>query len=114
MTIVLMHEYDNYYVDKKNRLPLPVYKVNVSDADNSTYYINPENGNIQYFNTNTKVRRYTYQALHSFKLGFLVKHPVPWNIIMWTTMIGGTLVSITGCWLGVKYVRRLMKSRKRK
>jgi hypothetical protein len=114
ISITLMHEYDNYYVDKKNRLPLPVYKVDVSDADNSTYYINLQNGNIRYFNTNTKVRRWTYQVLHSFKLGFLVKRPVLWNIIMWTTMIGGTLVSLTGVWLGVRYVGRWFKSRKRK
>lgn len=113
MSITLMHEYDNYYVDRKNRLPLPIYKVDVSDADNSTYYINADNGNIRYFNNNTKVRRWTYQALHSFKLGFLVKRPALWNIIMWTMMIGGTLVSLTGVWLEMKYVRRLMKSRRR-
>jgi hypothetical protein len=46
-------------------------------------------------------------------LGFLVKHPVLWNIVMWMTMIGGTLVAITGICLGFRYiVRRLKKLKK--
>lgn len=113
ITITQLNEYDNYYVGTSSHLPLPVYKVDISDPDNSTYYINPKNGNTRYFNTNTKVRRWTYQALHSFELGFLVKRPVLWNIIMWTTMIGGTLVSITGVWLGFRYFGRKLKKLKK-
>jgi len=111
IAIHLMQEYDNYYIDREHTLSLPVYKVDVTDADNSTYYIDPDNGSIRYFNTNTKVRRWTYQVLHSFELGFLVKHPVLWNIVMWVTMIGGTLVSGTGVWLGIRYLRRKVKKR---
>jgi hypothetical protein len=106
ITITQLQEYDNYYVGTSGHLPLPVYKVDIADADNSTYYINPKNGNTQYFNTNTKIRRWTYQVLHSWKLGFLVKRPVLWTIVMWTTMVGGTLVSLTGVWLGFQYIRR--------
>jgi len=109
MLITQIHEYDNYYVGTSGHLPLPVYKVNVADVDNSTYYINPKNGSIRYFNTNTKIRRWTYQVLHSWELGFLVKHPILWNIIMWGTMIGGTLVSLTGVWLGFRYIKRKIK-----
>lgn len=109
ITITQLTAYDNYYVGTSNHLPLPVYKVDISDKDNSTYYINPKNGNTRYYNTNTKVRRWSYQALHSFELGFLVKRPILWNIVMWTTMIGGTLVSITGVWLGIRYIKRLIK-----
>jgi len=111
--ISLLHEYDNYYAEKSDKLSLPVYKVEINDADNSTYYINPTNGDTRYFTTNTKVRRWTYQALHSWKLGFLVKHPVLWNIIMWSTMIGGTIVSLTGVWLGIRYIKRKIKALKK-
>lgn len=109
INIQLINEYDNYYNGKRYQMPLPVYKVTVDDLDKSTYYINPENGNIQYFNTNAKVRRWTYQGLHSFKINFLLKHPLLWNILMWTVLIGGTLVSITGVWLGFKYIKRKIK-----
>lgn len=111
--ISVINEYDNYYVGLTDHLPLPVYKAEVADADNSTYYINPKNGNTRYFNNNLKAHRWTYQALHSYKIGFLAKHPVLWNIVMWTTMIGGTLVSITGVWLGFKYLKRRIRKVKK-
>jgi len=113
MTISLLTEYDNYYVGLTDHLPLPVYKVEVDDADNSTYYINPKNGNTRYFNTNTKVHHWTYQALHSYKTGFLSRHRMVWNILMWVTMIGGTLVSLTGVWLGFRYIKRKIKKLKK-
>lgn len=106
----LISEYDNYYIDRKSRLPLPVYKVDVRDSDNSTYYISPDNGHMIYYNSNTKLRRYTYQVLHSFKIALLIKYPILWNIIMWTTMIGGTVISFTGFLLGFKYIKRRLKS----
>jgi hypothetical protein len=111
ISIRLMLEYDNYYIDRERTLPLPVYKVNVADADHSAYYIQPESGSIRYFNTNTKVRRWAYQVLHSFELDFLVKRPVLWNILMWVTMIGGTLVSATGVWLGSGYIRKKFRKK---
>ena len=109
--IDLMDDYDNYYIHKRNKLPLPVYKVTVDDADNSLYYINPKTGDITYFNANTKLRKWTYQALHSFSVKYLLDRPILWNIIMWTSMIGGTLVSLTGLWLAVKYTKRKLKKR---
>lgn len=112
VSIQLIHEYDNYYMDREHTLPLPVYKVDISDVDHSTYYIHPESGSMRYFNTNTRVRRWCYQVLHSFELSFLVKHPVLWNIVMWVTMIGGTFVSATGVWLGVRYIKRKLKRNK--
>lgn len=110
--ISLLTEYDNYYVGLTDHLPLPIYKIEVEDADKSTYYIAPNTGNIRYFNTNDKVHRWLYQALHSYKTGFLSRHPVLWNILMWSTMLGGTLVSITGIYLSIKYIRRKIIKRK--
>lgn len=112
-SVSLLTEYDNYYVDRKKRMPLPVYKVDVSDSDNSTYYIAPKTAATTYFNTNSKIRRYSYQALHSFKLGFLVKKPVLWSAIMWITMLGGTILSFTGVWLGIRYIKRKLREIKK-
>ncbi|MCC8173229.1 MAG: PepSY domain-containing protein, partial [Odoribacter sp.] len=72
----------------------------------STYYINPNNGNLRYFNNNTKARRWTYQGLHSYKFKFLAERPLLWNMVMWITMLVGTIVSFTGVWLGLKYLKR--------
>ncbi len=113
VTLSLMTEYDNYYVGLSDHLPLPVYKAEIDDADGSTYYINPKNGNTRYFNTNTKVRRWSYQALHSFKFKLTAENKILWNIIMWTTMIGGTIVSVSGVWLGFRYLKRKVKKLKK-
>lgn len=104
--IELIHEYDNYYIHKRKIYPLPVYKITLEDPDRSLYYINPKTGDTRYFNTNTKFRKWTYQALHSFSIKYLLDHPVLWNILMWTTMIGGTIVSITGGYLSLKFTKR--------
>lgn len=101
--------YDNYYIDRKHPLPLPVYKVEVSDSDGSTYYINPATGDKRYLNTNSKVSKWMYRGLHCFNIKFLVDRPLLWNIVMWTTMIGGTLVSLSGLYLSWKYLKRKCK-----
>lgn len=112
-SVQLIHDYDNYYIARKTKLPLPVYKVCINDPDQSVYYINPRNGDIRYFNANMRIRKWTYQGLHSFSFKWLLDRPLLWNIVMWTTMIGGTIVSFTGILLGIKYIKRITKRRKR-
>lgn len=112
--IELMDDYDNYYIHKRYIYPLPVYKVTINNADKSLYYINPKTGETRYFNTNTRFRKWTYQALHSFSIKYFLDRPVLWNIFMWVTMLGGTIVSITGVYLSFKYLKRKIKKRKRK
>lgn len=114
ITLSLITEYDNYYVDRKNKLPLPVYKVDVSDADKTTYYVNPQTGDVRSFTTKSRVHKWMYQGLHSFNFKFLVEHPILWNLVMWVTMIGGTLVSLSGVLLSYKYLRRKFKRLTRK
>lgn len=112
ISIELLQDYDNYYIHKRNKLPLPIYKVSVSDKDKSTYYINPYTAEISYFNQNTKTRKWTYQALHSFSIKWLLDRPVLWNIIMWTTMIAGTAISCSAIYLSYRVIRR--KRRKKR
>lgn len=106
ITVEELQDYDNYYIHKRNKLPLPVYKVSVDDKDKSLYYINPYTADITYFNANTKARKWTYQALHSFSIKWLLDRPVLWNVLMWVTMIAGTFISLTGLCLSYKTIRR--------
>ncbi len=108
-TISVMTESDNYYISRKGELELPVFKVSVNDADNSAYYVNPTTGDTRYFNNKSRVQKWMYQGFHSFSIKFLTDRPVLWNIVMWTTMLGGTFVSATGVWLAYRWIRRKMK-----
>ncbi|QIK54949.1 PepSY domain-containing protein [Dysgonomonas sp. HDW5B] len=114
ITVSVMTEYDNYYVDRKNKLPLPVYKIDIDDADKTTYYVNPQTGDVRSFTTKSRMHKWMYQGLHSFNFKFLAEHPILWNMVMWVIMIGGTLVSLSGVLLSYKYLRRKFKRLTRK
>lgn len=107
--INLITEYDDYYIARKHNLPLPVYKVTVDDADNSCYYINPQTGKYHYYNNHERWGYWMYKGLHSLKFKWLVEHPTIWYIVMWSLMIGGTVVSLSGLILGTKYLNRIRK-----
>ena len=106
MDIKLLEEYDTYYISRKRKLDLPVWKVTIEDIDKSCYYINPGNGQYRYVNTPARWNHWIYPALHSLNIKILVDHPILWNIVMWGLMLGGTFVSLSGVWLGIKFLRR--------
>ena len=110
--IELMDDYDTYYLSSSRKLDLPVWKVKVADIDGSTWYINPSDGQCRYMNTPSRWRHWTYRALHSLNIKFLVDRPWLWNILMWGLMIAGTFISISALPLAVKYIIRLCRRNK--
>lgn len=110
----LLTEYDNYYIARSGHLPLPVWKIKVDNADKTTYYINPENGNYRDFNTHKRWGFWMYSGMHSLRIKFLIDHPVLWSIVMWTLLIGGSVVSFTGIVLGVRYLKRVICRKRQK
>lgn len=111
--VSLLSEFDNYYLSRKMESPLPVYKVEANDADGSVSYVNPQTGSIRYYNNSSRTSKWMYRALHAYSIKALVDRPILWNVVMWTTMIGGTLVSLTGLYLSFRYIRRKLKKTKR-
>ncbi len=109
ISVELMNTYDNYYVSQKRPLPLPVYKVSVSDADRSTYYINPTNGNASYYNTNKRAGKWMYTGLHALNTPYFAEHQHLRRAILWVLLVGGTIVSATGLVMGAKYLNRLRR-----
>lgn len=112
--VQLITEYEDYYLPWKRGLALPAYKVMVQDADNSLYYINPENGEYKYLNQNRKVRNWMFFGLHYFHIKWLVDRPVFWTITLWTLTLGCLVVSLTGVWLSGRYIKRKYKKARRK
>lgn len=112
-TISLMTEFDNYYVGFTKRMELPVYKVIADDADGNTFYVNPKTGRTRHFNKNLRAGKWIYPAFHSLRFKFFAERRLLRDIVLWTLMIGGTLVSFTGVVLGTKYVIRIITKRKK-
>ena len=107
--IKLMNTYDNYYLNFKQPLPLPVYKIKVDDSDGSCYYINPKDGSFRYYNHNTRCRVWLYRVLHSFNCTLFIHHPFFKTVMMLILLTGGTIVSLTGVFLTIRYIRRKLK-----
>lgn len=111
--IELLSDYDNYYIHKRQHLPLPVFRIEVDDEDKTSYYVDPKTTHVRYFNANTRLRKWTYQALHSFTIKGLVERHFWWNLLMFASMIGGTIVSVTGLVLAYRYLHRRTRHNKR-
>lgn len=111
-SISLIDRYDNYYLDRDRSLPLPVYKVEVDDADGTLYYISPETGYVRFLNHNKMVRKWLFSGIHYLNIQWLIERPVLWTIAIWLVCIVGAGFSLTGVWLGVRYIRRTFGRRR--
>ena len=109
-----MEEYDSYYLDLKGKLPLPVWKIQVDNKDRNIYYIDPCSGNSRSFNTHSKWQFQLYQGFHSLRYKIFDGRRGAWTVVMWVLLLGGAFVSLTGVVLGVKYVIRLFRRKRRK
>lgn len=108
----LLEDYDNYYVYIRNNYPLPVYKIEVNDADKSLYYLNPKDGSVRYYNRNTRMRKWLYAGLHCFNIPFFQKHRILRDILFWIMLLGGTALSVSSIQMSWHYLHR--KKRKKR
>lgn len=106
----LMTAYDNNYFSISGRAPLPVYKISVKNKDNALLYINPDDGQISYFNNNRKARSILFGGIHYLNLPVFTGHPIIWKACMWIVCLLGIVFCYTSVWLDVKYIGRLTKS----
>ncbi len=104
-------ELDTYYISRKKEVSLPVWKVSIEDADASCYYIDPYSGEYKYIGRPARWQHWLYPAMHSLQIPGIATHNWLWHMIMWSLMLGGTFISLSGVWLTVKYIRRKIKSR---
>ena len=109
-SIELLTAYDEYYTDRDNEYPLPIYKVDINNADGSRFYVSPQTGEVRYSNHNRRVKRWAVNAIHYLKIQALMKHKVLWTICIWVLCLGGAFVSLTGAWLGLKWIKRSIKT----
>ena len=110
----LLKEYDTYYLAKSGHLPLPVYKVEVDNSDKSCYYINPKTGMYRYYNNQKRWDFWLYKGMHSLDIQWLVTRPLLRLIVLWILMLGGTVVSVSGVVLGIRYCTRKIKKLKQR
>ena len=102
MTVTLLEKYDNYYLNFRRTLELPVYKVELDDEDHNLYYVNPRDGYIRYLNKNKIVDKWLFSAIHYLNMAWLVNRPALWTFCLWFLCIASGFVCLSGVVLGMK------------
>ena len=92
----LVTQYESYYLDRENQLPLPAIFVQLDDPGRSMYYIDPKTARIaQGYNSHSRWNRWFYHGLHSLNLPWLYKHRPAWDVVVIFLLLGGGSLSVT-------------------
>jgi PepSY-associated TM region len=105
-TTRLVNNYELYHLDRQNSKPLPVLYVELNDASQSAYYIDPASGRVvQSYGKRSRWNRWLYHGLHSMDLPSLYAHRPAWDIVVLFLMLGGTALCITSLFIVSRRVR---------
>jgi hypothetical protein len=77
----------------------------VFDDDAKTWFhISPLSGDIiGRVDSSRRTYRWPFNALHSFDFHLLLKYRPAWDIVVWSIL--GTIVSVSGVVIGLRYLR---------
>ena len=93
VTTQLLTIYDNYYADLNHNLTLPIWKVSALPY---SLYVNPHTGAFLRYNTSSWWLYLQRHAFNAIRYKLFAKHPEFWPPVMWTFLIVGWLLSLTG------------------
>src|SRR6266849_116156 len=102
----MLHEEDAYYFSHHDQVPLPVYRIVASDAENTRYYLDPRSGTLLgRADSNSRWHRWLFAGLHRLDFAAWLRTRPVWDIIVITLMLGGLAGSATGVYLAVRRMR---------
>jgi len=106
-----LNSYNAYYqYSESDDHPLPVWQLQVDDADRSCLYVDPQTGEvIRFYNINRRWSRWLYKGLHSFDFPFLIEHEWLRKLLLLLVSVGGTFVSLSALVLGWCTLTRIIK-----
>jgi hypothetical protein len=105
-------EYDAQYLDRHRELPLPVLRVRMKDAQQSTFYIDPRTARVAgSYSSGRWAERWVYHALHSINFPWLYTHRPAWDVVVLILMLGGASLSITSVIIGGQLLWRRIARR---
>jgi hypothetical protein len=100
-------QYESYYVDRHNRLPLPVIFLRLDDPEHSTFYVDPKTARIvQSYSSRSRANRWLYHGLHSMDVPWLYSHRPAWDIAVLTLLAGGASLCVTALVLAWRVLGR--------
>jgi hypothetical protein len=114
----MLDDYDAYYYPSWNdrfvnagRKPLPILRLVFDDDDRTFVYVNPASGAPSLaYGSITRMYRWLFNGLHSLSIpGLYASRPL-WDGVMLFVMLGGSVLSLTGIWIGVVWLRRVTRT----
>ncbi len=107
-----LDDYDAYYYDRDNVLPLPALRLKFDDPAQSWLYVDPARGAIvERYERSGRVERWLYHGFHSLDFPFLFRSRPAWDIVVIALSLGGIALSITGIVIGYRRLRSYVLGR---
>lgn len=108
---------DDYYYGHKQPVDFPVYRLTLSDPDQTHIYFNAVTGEPRIIDATAKRYRWWESGLHSLDFSFMRSRPV-WDIVTLILLAAVTAACATGAWMSFTRVgadvTRLREMLKRK
>jgi hypothetical protein len=105
----LLTEYDDYYYSRHPQTgekPLPVLRIEFSDAAHTWFHIDPATGQLLERSTTTnRIFRWLYNGLHSFDFRWLWERRPLWDIVVILLCGGGFTLSVIGVIAGIRRLK---------
>jgi uncharacterized iron-regulated membrane protein len=100
-------QYENYYVDRAGKLPLPAYYFEFADVQRSMHYLDAATGRlVESYEPRSRWNRWLYHGLHSWDLPWLYANRPAWDLAVLLPMLGGVALCVTSVWIAWLRVRR--------
>lgn len=109
----LLREPDAYYYAHKDEIVLPVWRVIYQDEDETRFYFDPQTGELVAFaDAPSRAFRWWHLALHRFDFAEALRARPVWDIVVLPLMLGVTLLTLIGVWLGFVRLRKTFARRR--
>lgn len=100
-------QYENYYISREGKLPLPAYYFEFDDAERTMHYVDAKTGKlVESFVTKSRWNRWLYHGLHSFDLPWLYANRPSWDVAVLLPMLGGCALCVTSVWIAWVRLKR--------
>jgi len=105
-TTLQVREDFHWYGHHRERI-VPVWRLQFDDPARSRVYIDPASGQVAGSNdSNSRLRRWLFNAAHSLDFPWLIQYRPAWDIVMWLLSLVGIVASASGVVIGWRRLRR--------
>jgi hypothetical protein len=106
-TIDFLTEGDSYYYSGHDPVDLPVYRVVLDNPDHTRYYLNPLTGEILgKIDAEGRWHRWLFEGFHRLDFTAALRTRPWWDLWVLPLLLGVTVGTFTGVWMGYKRLRR--------